>query len=240
MRVFKFGGASVRSIAQINHLADIIKQQDDELVLVVSAMGKTTNRLERVVEAIHPSEQEYDRVYDQIVSNGELWSTRFVADVLRERGVDVHWIDMTRVLMTDDTFRSAVVDFDATRPLLRQAVDGHRICIVQGFIGGTTDGLRTTLGREGSDYTAAIVANLLDADSVTLFKDVDGIMSADPKVDATAHKIDHLTYAECEAMARAGAQVVHPKTMAPLAQKNIPLFVKPFKNPEASGTLING
>ena len=236
MKVYKFGGASVSNIACINHVADILSSETDRVVLVVSAMGKTTNRLEKVVEALHPA--NYNQTYDQIVSNGELWSTRVVAAVLRERGIPVHWVDMTRILLTDATYRSANVDFEATKPLLKAAVADHRFTIVQGFIGGTRDGYRTTLGREGSDYTAAIVANLLDAESVTLWKDVPGIMTADPKTDPSARLIDHLTYAEAEAMSLAGAQIVHHKTMAPLAEKHIPLYVKPFWHPTESGTKI--
>lgn len=238
MKVYKFGGASVRDMVCINHLADILREETEQVVLVVSAMGKTTNRLEKVVAAIGPAAADYDRVYDQIVSNGELWSTRLITRVLRERGIDAHWVDMTHVLRTDNTYRAANVDFAATLPLLREAVADHRIVVLQGFIGGTAEGLRTTLGREGSDYTAAIVANLLEADSVTLWKDVPGVMTGDPKVDPTARKIDRLTYAEAEAMSRAGAQIIHPKTMAPLADKRIPLYVKPFWTPSEPGTVI--
>lgn len=281
MRVYKFGGASVRNAAGVRNLADIVKSVSDDLIIVVSAMGKTTNALERVVNALvqkdhvlaeeewnaivdyhraicdelgislpidassHPhgwemSEMDYDLFYDQVVPNGELISTRIIAEYLKKEGIDAHWVDMTQVLVTDALYREANVYMDATRQRLTDAVRSHRVCVVQGFIGGAPTGYRTTLGREGSDYTAAIVANLLDAESVTIWKDVPGILNADPRIMPDAVKIDELTYADAVELAYSGAQVIHPKTLRPLENKQIPLFVKPFGDKHAPGSVIKG
>lgn len=281
MKVFKFGGASVRDASGIRNLTEIVSREKGDVVVVVSAMGKTTNALERVVEAIYqhdavkaqaeweeirtyheqvaaelgigdrlemknPTEQngidkidDYDILYDQVVSNGELWSTKIVANYLQSQGMAAHWVDMTEVMVTDMRYREANVYFDATRQRLNDAVKGKQIAVVQGFIGGAPNGTRTTLGREGSDYTAAIVANLLDAESVIIWKDVPGILNADPRLIEETVLIPELTYADAVELAYSGAQVIHPKTLRPLENKKIPLYVKPFGNPDAAGSIIH-
>ena len=236
MKVYKFGGASVRNADGIRNLAHIVSLAEGDLMVVVSAMGKTTNALERVLNAlmandtttaqqewkvlidyhtaiiqelglsvdilpIHnlPALQDtanYDLSYDQLVSWGELISTTIVNAYLRTQGIDSEWIDMTRLLRTDNTFRDANVDMSVSEQLIRSAMaqsDKH-IFVAQGFIGGTADGLRTTLGREGSDYTAALLGNMLDAESVTIWKDVPGILNADPRLVEDTILIPELTY----------------------------------------------
>lgn len=286
MKIYKFGGASVRDAAGVRNLMRIVASQSDRLVVVVSAMGKTTNALERVVNALWSGDNaaaeaewetiltyhrsladelavswdtvsdilalrhalpaydtsrssDYDLLYDQLVSLGELISTRLVSAFLSQSGVANTWLDMPHLLLTDATFREAHVDMSASAPAIRAAVDGaERICIAQGFIGGTENGLRTTLGREGSDYSAAILGNLLDADSVTIWKDVPGILNADPRLVDGTTKIDCLSYIEAVELAYSGAQIIHPKTIRPLENKQIPLYVKPFADHTALGSVI--
>lgn len=281
MKVYKFGGASVKDAAGVRNLAEIVSQSKDDLVVVVSAMGKTTNALERVVNALYAKDldaaqrewvdirnnhcavcdelgialpdiffttipmlsdttkqNDYDYLYDQIVSYGEKWSTRIVADYLCSQSMAATWIDMTETLVTDTTYREANIYMDASRQRLEDATRGHHLCIVQGFIGGAPNGTCTTLGREGSDYTAAVVGNLLDAESVTIWKDVPGILNADPRLVADTVKIDYLSYSDAVELAYSGAQVIHPKTLRPLANKQIPLYVKPFSDPTAEGSVI--
>lgn len=244
MKVYKFGGASVKNAERIRHLADIIAGEQDDLVIVVSAMGKTTNQLEEFTRMLYPDatyeDREYDRLYDQVVSTGELQSTRIVSAYLNHAGIANHWMDITALLRTDDTFREAQVDIAASQQLLRAYMQSHpaHVYVTQGFIGGTVDGLRTTLGREGSDYTAALLAYMLDADSVTLWKDVQGVYDADPRKVRDAHLMREMTYDEAEQLAQAGAQVVHRKTFQPLQDKHIPLWVKPFLHPDEAGTVI--
>lgn len=281
MKVYKFGGASVRNAEGVRNLKDIVSLEQGELVVVVSAMGKTTNALERVVNAMQAGDHalaqrewqeiqqyhraicdelgiaapqvleaelphgcdlegsDYDLFYDQVVPNGELISTRIIADYLCAQGIDAHWVDMTQVMVTDAMYREANVYMDATRQRLCDAVRGHRVSVVQGFIGGAPTGYRTTLGREGSDYSAAIVANLLDGESVTIWKDVPGVLNADPRIRPDAVKIDELTYQDAVELAYSGAQVIHPKTLRPLENKSIPLYVKPFGDPTAMGSVIH-
>ena len=276
MKVFKFGGASVRDAQGIRNLKSIVARETDDLVIVVSAMGKTTNALERVVNAlwlreaeqverewqficdyhasictalglespvqvppVRTSMESYDEVYDQIVSWGELFSTRIVSDFLAGNGISNRWLDMTRLLRTDDTYRRAQVDFSTTARLLRKAIDSTaRVWVVQGFIGGTEDGMHTTLGREGSDYSAAVVANVLDAESVTIWKDVPGILTADPRVNPQASLIEELDYSDAARLAASGAQIIHSKTIHPLEEKNIPLYVRPFMCPWEKGSVV--
>ena len=241
MRVFKFGGASVRDAEGIRNIGRIIAQTDDRLMVVVSAMGKTTNALEGLTRALCGYDLTgFDELYDQVVSTGELQSTRIVSAYLNHCGIVNEWMDITRLMVTDSSFRRANVDMSLTRRLLRSYLRTHpaHVYVTQGFIAGTPDGFRTTLGREGSDYTAALLANLLDAQSVTLWKDVPGVMSADPLQDSSAQLLTHLTYDETEQILARGAQIIHPKTIAPLRAKNIPLYVKPFLHPEAEGTVI--
>lgn len=284
MKVYKFGGASVRDAAGIRNLKHIIEQDDNELVVVISAMGKTTNALEKVIESANKGIEQfainmepimdshanvmyelglnddsinrvrnillkpfiqdindYDKLYDDIVSRGELVSTTIIYNYLKQEGLDVQWLDMTKVLITDNRFREAQPQMEESRRRLKSAITTahHHITIVQGFIGGTIDGYNTTLGREGSDYTAALVANMLDAESVTIWKDVPGILNADPRRVEHTTLIPELSYIEAVELAYSGAQVIHPKTIRPLENKSIPLFVKPFGDPTAAGSIIH-
>jgi len=284
VKVYKFGGASVKDAEGIRNLGRIVARETGDLAVVVSAMGKTTNALERVVNALWLREQEqverewalivdyhcsiaaelgidmdirfpetqatfdsYDELYDQVVSWGELMSTRLVSTYLTQQGIRNEWLDMTRLLRTDATFRAAQVDYPTTEENLlaifayRPGADyAHRakVRVLQGFIGGTANGRRTTLGREGSDYTAAIVGCALNAESVTIWKDVPGILTADPRKDKTAQLIPELSYEDAERLAQSGAQIIHHKTIFPLERKEIPLYVKPFLDPEAAGSVI--
>ena len=282
MKVYKFGGASVKDANGVRNLKEIVAQSSDDLMVVISAMGKTTNALERVVAALskddeQTAEQEwlnvldqhvyimqdlglqpnvdvrlpmmpeynkewsYDQNYDQIVSLGEIMSTQIVAVFLLKSGIPTEWWNMPKLLRTDSTYREAVVDFQASAQIIRAGWDRlarPHVVVAQGFIGGTSDGLHTTLGREGSDYTAALLGNFLDAESVTIWKDVPGILNADPRLIANTVKIDQLTYHDAVELAYSGAQVIHPKTIRPLENKKIPLYVKPFGDPTAVGSVI--
>jgi aspartate kinase len=186
-------------------------------------------------------EWSYDQNYDQIVSLGEIMSTQIVAVFLLKSGIPTEWWNMPKLLRTDSTYREAVVDFQASAQIIRAGWDRSarpHVVVAQGFIGGTSDGLHTTLGREGSDYTAALMGNFLDAESVTIWKDVPGILNADPRLIANTVKIDQLTYHDAVELAYSGAQVIHPKTIRPLENKKIPLYVKPFGDPTAVGSVI--
>ena len=282
MRVYKFGGASVKDANGVRNLKEIVAQSSDDLMVVISAMGKTTNALERVVAALaqddeQTAEQEwlnvldqhvyimqdlglkpnvdvrlplmpeyskdwsYDQNYDQIVSLGEIMSTQIVAVFLLKSGIPTEWWNMPKLLQTDNMWREAQVDLQASSQIIRagwERTTRPHVVVTQGFIGGTKDGLRTTLGREGSDYTAALLGNFLDADSVTIWKDVPGILNADPRLVSDPVKIDNLTYHDAVELAYSGAQVIHPKTIRPLENKKIPLYVKPFGAPTATGSVI--
>lgn len=244
MKIYKFGGASVKNAERIRHLGEIVSQTEGPLVVVVSAMGKTTNNLEEFTRMLYPDatyeDMDFDRLYDQVVSTGELQSSRIVSAYLNHAGIANQWMDATAILRTDSHFREAQVDVETSLRLLTAFIQAHpaRVYVTQGFIGGTADGMRTTLGREGSDYSAALFGNMLDAESVTLWKDVDGVYSADPRKVKDARLLRRLTYAEAEALAEQGAQIVHRKTFAPLQQKRIPLYVRPFLHPEQEGTVI--
>ena len=282
MKVYKFGGASVKDASGVRNLKDIVAQASDDLMVVISAMGKTTNTLERVVAALakgdeptaenewlgildqhvyimrdlglrpnedvrlplmpeYNKEWSYDQNYDQIVSLGEIMSTHIVAVFLLKSGIPTEWWNMPKLLQTDDTWREAQVDLQTSAQIIRagweRAARPH-VVVAQGFIGGTAAGLRTTLGREGSDYTAALLGNFLNAESVTIWKDVPGILNADPRLVADTVKIDKLTYYDAVELAYSGAQVIHPKTIRPLENKKIPLYVKPFGDPTAAGSVI--
>lgn len=293
MKVFKFGGASVSNEDRIRNTASIIgRHGHDELLIVISAMGKTTNALEDVVDAFYNGNKEtalarfgdikndhvailstltgepttasakhlnsffteiewllhdkpvhsYDYYYDQIVCVGELLSTSIVSHYLTTAGIQHRWMDVRDLLRTDDNFRDARIDWSATaaktNEILRPALAAHRVVITQGFIGATDENESTTLGREGSDYTAAVFANILDAESVSIWKDVKGVMNADPKQYDGAEWIRELNYREVIEMAYYGAQVIHPKTIKPLQNKSIPLYVRSFLQPDAEGTCI--
>ena len=282
MKVYKFGGASVKDANGVRNLKEIVAQSSDDLMVVISAMGKTTNALERVVAALEKGDEQtaetewlgvldqhvyimqdlglqpnvdvrlplmpeynkewsYDQNYDQIVSLGEIMSTQIVAVFLLKSGIPTEWWNMPKLLQTDDTWRESQVDLQTSAQVISAGwnrASRPRVVVAQGFIGGTKDGLRTTLGREGSDYTAALLGNFLDATSVTIWKDVPGILNADPRLVANTVKIDRLTYHDAVELAYSGAQVIHPKTIRPLENKKIPLYVKPFGNPVAEGSVI--
>jgi aspartate kinase len=288
MKVFKFGGASVKSAEAVRNLAGILNRYQENLVVVISAMGKTTDLLESLVKAyfnknnqkweifrqfktyhLEICEQlfgggktpqnvlsiigeletklgrlaslDYDFEYDQIVSYGELVSTRIVSDFLNEGGKQNLWVDIRNCIRTDDMYRDAAIDWELTAELSEQTFtfDDQNMYVTQGFIGSTPASLTTTLGREGSDYTAAILGNVLNAESVSFWKDVPGVLSADPKKMDGATKIDALSYREAVEMTHSGAKIIHPKTMKPLHNKNIPLYVKSFLAPDDPGTVIH-
>ena len=283
MKVYKFGGASVKDAAGVRNVEKIVRLEGaNDLMVVVSAMGKTTNALERVLELISAGKEEealnqwisvidshvaimkelglqpgsdirlqgeipydptlpYDENYDQIVSMGELMSTQIVAVYLLKQGLSVEWWNMPKLLRTDDTWREAKVDDAASRAVIRagwERANRPQVVVAQGFIGGTAGGKRTTLGREGSDYTAALLGNYLDAESVTIWKDVPGILNADPRLEPDTVLIPSLRYQDAVELSYSGAQIIHPKTIRPLENKQIPLFVKPFGDPTAAGSKI--
>lgn len=294
MQIFKFGGASTATVDRIRQIPVILRNFPDErLLVVISAMGKTTNALEKVAEAffaglrdeslrlfaqirdnhlttakyllvqnylaaetqlrdfftevewlLHDRPvREYDYYYDQIVCVGELLSTSIVSAYLAESGIGNQWIDIRDIFRTDANFRDAAIDLEHTAAKIREDVlplfDDDDMVVTQGFIGATRDNESTTLGREGSDYTAAVFANLLDADGLTIWKDVEGVMNADPKQFPDARIIRELNYDEVIEMAYYGAQVIHPKTIKPLQNKDIPLLVKCFLDPSLPGTVIH-
>ena len=297
MKVFKFGGASVSTIERIKNVGSILKKYEGEqLLVVISAMGKTTNALEKVVDAFYESRKDealqffenikrehvaiyealifensnsssaattpladffteiewllhdkpvksYDYYYDQIVCIGEMLSSRILSDYLNKIAIANSWLDVRDILRTDDNFRDARIDWNTTAQKINEQVKpafaGTNIVLTQGFIGATDENESTTLGREGSDYSAAVFANLLDADCQVIWKDVQGVMNADPKLYNEAQWIKELNYREVIEMAYYGAQVIHPKTIKPLQNKSIPLHVKSFINPDEEGTCIH-
>ena len=287
MKVFKFGGASVKNSQAIKNVSAIVKNHPTEqLMIVVSAMGKTTNALERIValgqaaksftaeleeiKSYHytatsdlglnstslQSELEniwqqivseaqkhgnYDEIYDQVVSQGEILSSLILSYYLNAAGISCEWIDARKYINTDHTWREGRVNWEKTKQAAQnlKPLLSKKTIVTQGFIGATTEGKTTTLGREGSDYTAAIFAASLGAESVTIWKDVPGVMSADPKRIATATVFEELPYQEAAEMTYYGASVIHPKTIKPLANAKIPLLVKNFDNPSLPGTRIH-
>lgn len=290
MIVYKFGGASVKSSEGIKNILEIVSMSNEDMFIVISAMGKTTNAMEVILEHFMHSEREqalrrlddveayhreviealfadvaageraiaplfaemrefinhgigndYDRCYDQLVSYGEVISTSIISAYFTESGMTNQWLDMRKLLVTDSNFREANVNFQESRKRMMDAVDfsKNRIFIGQGFIGTNAKGEPTTLGREGSDYTAAVVGNLLDADSVSIWKDVPGILNADPRIFPNTILIPELTYMDAVELAFSGAQIIHPKTIKPLENKNIPLYVRPFGSPTEAGSVIN-
>lgn len=288
MKVYKFGGASVRSAAGIRNIVKIVSVEQGDLFIVISAMGKTTNALEVVLEHFMKAERDkalakleeikqyhygimdelrcdrqcyaateplfdeittyittgigndYDRCYDRLVSYGELLSTTIISAYLNSQGQPNTWLDMRRLIQTDSNFREATVHMEESQDNLRKTVDftRSRIYIGQGFIGANHKGIPTTLGREGSDYTAAVVGNLLQAESVTIWKDVPGILNADPRIFPDTVLIPELTYLDAVELAYSGAQIIHPKTIKPLQNKEIPLYVRPFGQPGEAGSVI--
>ncbi|AWG24151.1 aspartate kinase [Flavobacterium kingsejongi] len=289
MRVFKFGGASVKDAAGVRNVFDVLQVAGYEnVILVVSAMGKTTNALEVVIKnyfaksrELQSSVQEvrkyhneilidlfeddkhavfaavnklfsdlenflsenkspnYNFVYDQIVSYGELISTTIISHYMTFRGITTEWLDVRNFIKTDTNYRDATVDWDATQKNITKNVKTKLLNITQGFLGSDENNFTTTLGREGSDYTAAIFAYCLNAESVTIWKDVPGVMNADPRYFENAVLLNQISYREAIELAFYGATVIHPKTLQPLQRKEIPLYVKSFINPTLAGTSVS-
>ncbi len=290
MKVFKFGGASINSMERILNVAKIIRSyKGEKLLIIISAMGKMTNALEKVAIAFYSGNKEeaillfqqikdehtnlfrqltnnpnhgltdiftevewllhdrpvrgFDYYYDQIVCSGELLSTAIISKYLNTMEVKNRWADVRDILRTDDNFRDANIDWDFTQQKVQDIIlplfDKTDIVITQGFIGATDENESTTLGREGSDFSAAIFANMLNAESQTIWKDVEGVMNADPKQFQDAQFIPRLSYLEVIEMAYYGAQVIHPKTIKPLQNKGIPLHVRCFLKPALAGTIIS-
>ena len=289
MKVFKFGGASVKDANGIRNLYQVIqKKGGQDAVVVVSAMGKMTNALEAVVEAYFEAPETIAThitqiqayhfshiddlfgaeakavksqvldlfqelkdfvktnkspnrsfVYDQLVSFGELVSTTIIAAYLNVQGIETVWLDARNCVKTDAYYRDANLDWEKTQAAIKAAVKRKQTTITQGFIGSDSNNFTTTLGREGSDYTAAIFAYALDAESVTIWKDVPGVLNADPRIFDNTQLLHQISYREAIELAYYGASVIHPKTLQPLQRKEIPLFVKSFVKPEDPGTSVS-
>ncbi|MFZ0490808.1 MAG: aspartate kinase [Salegentibacter sp.] len=288
MKVFKFGGASVKDAEGVKNVLNVLeKTGNSDRLIVISAMGKTTNALELVVKdyleiggipqslqkirefhmeilqqlfpqdsaavynkieeifsrlenfLTHNRSTRYDFVYDQIVSFGELLSTRIVSEYLFSRHIKNTWLDARSFIKTDSTYRDAQVNWEETQEAIREGINPQQLNITQGFIGSDPDNFTTTLGREGSDYTAAIFAYCLNAQSVTIWKDVPGVLNGDPQVFQNTSLLKQISYEEAIELAFYGASVIHPKTLQPLQRKEIPLFVKSFTNPKAEGTAVS-
>lgn len=289
INVFKFGGASVKDAAAVRNMTEIVcAHANNSLVVVVSAMGKTTNAIERIhnlrfegksyetelqelinfhqnmvtqlfdgssigdhllqqqIEAFKDQlttscANTFDQEYDSLIGYGELFSTAIVEAYFNHRQIPSAWLDARDIIVTDRRFRDARVDWEMSAKRmhsLRSALAAGNICVIQGFIGSTTDGQSTSLGREGSDFTASIMAYLLDADAVTIWKDVPGMLNADPKKFNDTIKLDRISFKEAIELAYYGASVIHPKTIKPLQNKGIPLYIKSFIDPNASGSVI--
>ncbi len=289
MKVFKFGGASVKDAGGIKNVYEVLQQVGhDDVLLVISAMGKTTNALEVVIKdyvskspELQSSVQEvkkyhnqilmdlfdddkhpvfaavnqifadlesflknnkspnYNFVYDQIVSQGEIISTTIVSHYFNYCGLKNQWIDVREFVKTDNTYRDAIVDWEQTQQLISKNIKKKSLNITQGFLGSDENNFTTTLGREGSDYTAAIFAYCLNAESVTIWKDVPGVLNADPRYFENAVLLNQISYREAIELAFYGATVIHPKTLQPLQKKEIPLYVKSFLNPLLPGTSVS-
>lgn len=285
MEVFKFGGASVKDAESVKNVGKIIGSISN-VVIVISAMGKTTNALENLVNAYASNEkyeefftsikrfhteiidelfpdpnhaikptfetifnylnrylessenEDYDQVYDQVVPIGELLSSKILHAYLTDLGIDNEWLDIRKILRTDNCFRKANVDYEASKTELQNSITSG-IYVTQGFIGGTNNNLMTTLGREGSDYSAALISNMIEAESLTVWKDVPGVLNADPRYFNDPKKLDQISYREAIELSFYGASIIHPKTIKPLQNLNIPLYVKSFVSPESTGTVIN-
>lgn len=288
MQVYKFGGASVKSAEAIKKIPAILQQANHKLCIVVSAMDKTTNNLEllvelyfhqkpglvthlKVIKAFHFSivnelfksdlnavkriEEIFDELesriniapsgnfdfeYDQIVSYGEILSTSIISLYLKASGINTFWLDAREILITNKKHRDATVNFSISLNEIeaRKSIFDSNIVVTQGFIGKSEDGSTTTLGREGSDYSGSVLAYLLNAESLTVWKDVEGILTADPTWKSNTIKLDTISYKEAIELAFFGAKVIHPKTIKPLQNKQIPLYVKSFLNPNLEGTII--
>ena len=288
MKIFKFGGASVRDATGVKNVLKVLEATGNrDKLIVVSAMGKTTNALEEVVNdylssksfisslqqvreyhhdilvdlfqnkdaavfskikyffeelenfLAHNKSTKYDFVYDQVVCYGELISTTIVSEYLSMRGIKNEWADARNYVKTDSVYRDAGVQWDETQKNISSGIRKDMLTVTQGFIGADSNNFTTTLGREGSDYTAAIFAYCLDAHDVTIWKDVPGILNADPRAFENAELLDQISYEEAIELAFYGASVIHPKTLQPLQRKEIPLFVKSFLNPAGNGTAVS-
>jgi aspartate kinase len=291
MQVFKFGGASVKNAEAVKNVSEILKKNATEpTIVVVSAMDKTTNRLQELVNAYFYRKAEtmdvfnqlrdfhfqitaelfenpmsinndienvfveilwaieeepsfsYNHHYDQIVSQGEILATKIVSAYLNSIEIHNKWFDVRGIIQTDDSFREGKVDYELSETLVKTQLlpllQTNRLVVTQGFIGGTSENFTTTLGREGSDYTAALLAYFTDAEKVVIWKDVPGVLNADPKYFKNTRKIDELTYHDAIELTYYGASVIHPKTIKPLQNKNIPLYVRSFLNPDDEGSVI--
>lgn len=292
IKVFKFGGASVKDAQGFKNVGAILeKYKNEQIVVVVSAMGKTTNALEEVVKSFYAADkntahllqsvkdqhftlinelfeasqdvlddindtfveidwvleetpqEDYDYTYDQIVSIGELLSSKILGHYLKFLNLNSSWLDIRDVILTDNTYRDARIQWDMTQknatskilPVLKNV----NLITTQGFIGTTSENFTTTLGREGSDYTAAILSYCLDAESMHIWKDVPGVLTGDPRIFDEVVKLPRLSYKEAIEMTYYGAKVIHPKTIKPIQNKQIPLYVRPFLDPESVGTIIS-
>lgn len=288
MQVFKFGGASVKDAKGVKNLASVLKSVGyNNTLIVVSAMGKTTNAIEMVINNYFNNKSElqsslqdvkkyhnailldlfenekhlifkkiaslfdelrsffdrnkspdYNFVYDQAIGYGELVSTTIISEYLNEIGLSNKWLDVREFIKTDNYYRRANVNWDITQYQISSKFDKTKLNITQGFIGSDENNFMTTLGREGSDYTAAIFAYCLNAESVTIWKDVPGVLNADPRYFENAQLLNKISYREAIELAFYGASVIHPKTLQPLQGKEIPLFVKSFLNPQNKGTMV--
>ena len=288
MQIFKFGGASVKDAQGVKNLAHVLKTVGySNTLIVVSAMGKTTNAMETVISNYFDAKHElqsslqdvkkfhnnilldlfeneqhpvfgtvdqlfqeiaqfldhnkspnYNFVYDQVIGFGELISTTIISNYLNMIGVTNSWLDVRDLIKTDDYYRNAKINWNQTQMLISAQVDAKKLNITQGFLGSDANNFTTTLGREGSDYTAAVFAYCLNANSVTIWKDVPGVLNADPRYFENAELLHQLSYTEAIELSYYGASVIHPKTLQPLQRKEIPLYVKSFLNPENSGTTV--
>lgn len=289
MKIFKFGGASVKDAEGVKNVCQVINQVGQQnTLLVISAMGKTTNALEVVVKNYfekspelsaslqevkkyhnqivlelfedmqhpvfnavkqhfddlnyflnHNKSPNYSFVYDQVVSFGEIISTTIVSHYFNAFGIENQWLDVRNLIKTDTSYRDAQVHWDETQKAIVSAVQKNKIYVTQGFLGSDPNNFTTTLGREGSDYTAAIFAYCLNAENVTIWKDVPGVMNADPRYFENAILLNQISYREAIELAFYGATVIHPKTLQPLQRKEIPLYVKSFVNPHLPGTRVS-
>ena len=290
MLVFKFGGASVKSAEAVKNIVSILERYSKETVIVVSAMGKTTNALEAIIDHFFNKREKklkeayntlrdyhmevldglfpdkghkayvdigeifdeladrlaqeptmnYDFDYDQVIGYGEMLSTKIIAHYLNSAGLRTKWVDVRKSLKTDNTFREGRVDWDVSTRLVKKnfAFNGENFLITQGFLASNKNNQTVSLGREGSDYTAAILAHMLKAESVTIWKDVPGVLNADPKYFDDTILLEKLSYLDAIELAYYGTSVIHPKTIKPLQNKNINLYVKSFVDPDAPGTLV--
>ena len=289
MKVFKFGGASVKDASGVKNLVRVLNSVGyKDTLVVVSAMGKTTNALEKVIEAYFENKSRlshellalkefhlkivedlfeeqaakiaeevhayfedlqaflksnkapnYSFVYDQVVSYGELLSTTIIHRYFEFQGWKSFWLDARECIKTDDYYRAANLNWEETQALINSKANGHQLIIAQGFIGSNSNNFTTTLGREGSDYSAAVFAYAINAESVTIWKDVPGVLNGDPRVFNNTKLLHQISYREAIELAFYGASVIHPKTLQPLQRKEIPLYVKSFENPEEIGTAVS-